>query len=73
MVLFCDRLKQLQSEKKFLKKDIANAIGITYRHYQRYETGESEPTLNILIALADYFDVSLDYLTGRTDNPEINK
>ena len=35
--------------------------------YYRYEQGERQPTLPVLIALADYFDVSLDYLVGRSD------
>ena len=70
---FNKRLMQLQSEKKLLKKDVAAAIGVTYRHYQRYESGESEPALSVLVALADYFDVSLDYLTGRSDNPSSHK
>ncbi len=39
----------------------------------RYETGEREPDLKTLVLLADYFNVSVDYLLGRTDNPIINK
>jgi transcriptional regulator with XRE-family HTH domain len=62
---FNERLSQLQNEKNFLKKDIAKSIGVTYRHYQRYENGEAEPTLNVIIKLANYFGVSIDYLVGR--------
>ena len=39
----------------------------------RYETGEREPGINELIKIADYFNVSVDYLLERTDNPIINK
>lgn len=39
----------------------------------RYETGTREPSNDDLIAIADYFDVSIDYLVGRTDNPEVNR
>lgn len=39
----------------------------------RYETGTREPSRNDLIMIADYFNVSIDYLLGRTDNPEINR
>ena len=70
---FSERIVAIKKEKKILQKDIPAAIGITVRNYQRYEKGEQQPTLPVLIALADYFDVSLDYLCGRSDNPKINK
>ena len=38
-----------------------------YRTYRRYESGETEPTISIALQLADFFQVSLDYLSGRTD------
>lgn len=66
---FCERLQQLQSEYGLLKKDISQTIGISTMAYYRYETGERIPTADKLIALADIFDVSLDYLVGRSDNP----
>ncbi len=68
-----DRLIELKTSRKVLQKDISNNIGVPLRTYQRYEYGEREPNASTLIALADFFDVSLDYLTGRTDNPEINR
>ena len=67
------RLQQLKSERKLLQKDIAAAVHLSLRSYQRYEIGEREPTADILITLADYFDVSLDYLVGRSDNPDSHK
>ena len=70
---FSERIIQLKKERNLLQKDIANAINITVRNYQRYEKGEQQPTLPVVIAIADYFDVSIDYLTGRTNNPKINK
>lgn len=70
---FSERIIQIKRDKKLLQKDIATAIGITIRNYQRYEKGEAQPTLPVLLRLADYFDVSIDYLVGRTDNPKINK
>lgn len=73
MSIFSDRIKQLKIQKHLLQKDIANEIGVSLRAYQYYETDQREPTMSVLIALADYFDVSLDYLVGRTDNPEINR
>ena len=40
---------------------------------QRYEYGERKPAYDVLIALADFFDVSIDYLVGRTDNPAVSR
>ena len=68
-----ERLKELKDKRNMLQKDIATALGISLRAYQYYERGEREPTASILIAMSDYFNVSIDYLVGRTDNPEINK
>ena len=67
MATLSDRLIQLKREKGLLQKDIAVAIGISLRSYQRYETGERNPDSETLIKLADFFGVSTDYLLGRTD------
>ena len=67
---FPDTLKSLRLEKKVLQKDLATLLGITIRQYQRYEKGEQQPNIENIIALADFFDVSTDYLLGRSDNPE---
>ena len=70
MVMIGKRLKTLRLERKPTQKEIAEAVHITEVSYQRYEYGTVRPSLDVLIALADYFDVSLDYLVGRSDNPE---
>ena len=64
---FFERLLQIRTNKKLLQKDISAAINISVRQYQRYEKNEQEPTLSVLIALAKYFNVSLDYLAGLSD------
>lgn len=69
MVLFNIRLKQIRKEFKVTQKQVAEQIGTTEQNFQRYERGSQQPTLPVLIALADYFDVSLDYLVGRSDDP----
>ena len=69
MSIFSERIKYLKTSKKLLQKDIAKCIGVSLRAYQYYETDQMEPTLSVLVSLADYFNVSLDYLTGRTDEP----
>ena len=66
---FSERIVQLKNERKLLQKDIAKAAGVTVRQYQRYEQNTTQPTLSVLLALADYFDVSIDYLVGRSDDP----
>ena len=43
------------------------SVGVNPRTYRHYETGDREPKMATLIALADYFGVTLDYLVGRTD------
>jgi len=70
---FSVRIRELRSTRNLSQKTVAKAIGMAPMAYQRYEYGTREPAFSKLLALADYFDVSLDYLVGRTDNPEINK
>lgn len=72
MATFSERIIQIKNEKQLMQKDIAANIGVHVRTYQYYEKGQKEPTLSVLLALANYFNVSLDYLVGRTDNPQIN-
>ena len=64
------QFKKVRLEKGLTQKQVAAALGITEQAYQRYEYGKTVPSALVLIALADYFDVSLDYLVGRSDDPE---
>lgn len=73
MPVFNERLKEIRQTKKVTQKAVALAIDITDRYYQELEYGNKEPTLSKLLALADFFDVSLDYLVGRTDDPVTHK
>lgn len=70
---FSERLVSLRKSRNLTQKQVYKAIEMSALGYQRYEYGTREPAYQNLIALADYFDVSIDYLVGRTDNPEINK
>ena len=65
-----DGLKRFRKSYKITQKQAASACGISERNYQDYEYGRVIPTATVLIALADYFDVSLDYLCGRSDDPK---
>ena len=67
---FSERLKYLRIKKNLTQKQLAETFNITERGYQNYEIGKSTPNFHVLIALSDYFDVSLDYLVGRSDDPK---
>lgn len=64
-----ERIKSLRKSNGFTQKTIADGIGVTEVSYQRFEYGTVRPSLEKLIAIADYFNVSLDYLVGRSDDP----
>ena len=70
---FAERLNELQGERSLERRDVFSATGISKTAYHRYITGEREPTMNALLALADFFNVSIDYLVGRTNNPMVMK
>lgn len=62
---FPENLLRLRTEQNILQKDIAAALGIALQTYQRYEYGHREPPLSTLIALADFYQMSLDDLVCR--------
>ena len=66
-------LKKFRKEMKVTQSQAAACAGVSVRIYQEYEYGKSVPTATVLIALADAYNVSLDYLCGRTENKEINQ
>ncbi len=66
--MFGERLKKLRRERKVPQKELAEYLGISIRGYQFYESEDNEPNEKTLIALADFYQVSIDYLVGRTDN-----
>lgn len=61
------RLKELRTEKNITQLKLAMDLGMNQNAISRYETGEREADYKTLIALADYFNVSIDYLLERTD------
>ena len=73
MFNFGEHLKEMRISFNYTQKQVASNIGITERNYQRYEANDQRPSFDILISLADFYNVSLDYLVGRTKNREINK
>lgn len=73
MQILAKRLKDLRESRRIYQKEMAEILGLSFRGYQDYETNKSEPKLKTLIAIADYFQVSIDYLVGRTDLPGVNR
>lgn len=67
------RLKELRVSAGISQLKLAMDLGLNQNSISRYETGEREADYKTLIKLADYFDVSLDYLLERTNRPEILK
>lgn len=66
---FGERVKSLRKSKGLTQAQLAIILGIKERMLRHYEKGGHKPDYEGLIKIADFFGVSLDYLTGRTDNP----
>ena len=66
------RLKELRKARGISQLKLAMDLNTNQNTISRYEAGEREPGIAELIALADYFDVSVDYLLERTDNPDMH-
>ena len=64
-IKFGERLKELRSEKGIGQIELAAQIGVSKGIISLWEQGKREPTLSSLIAIADYFSITIDYLIGR--------
>ena len=64
---FCKRLREVRMKRSFTQQALADAIGVALRSYQCYEQGTREPSLSLLVALADALEVSTDYLLCRDE------
>ena len=73
MSIFSERLRDLRLEHGMTQEEVGKIIGVKRYSIYGYEKGNNYTEVPGLITLADYFGVSIDYLVGRTDNPEINK
>lgn len=67
------RIKDLREDSDIKQKELADALGISQRAYSHYENGTRKIPLDILIALAEYYDCSTDYLLGRTKKKGLNQ
>ena len=66
--MFSTRLKELRQEKGFTLKYVAEHFNVTIRTICRYEDGSREPSIEMLIKFCNFYDVSADYIIGRTDS-----
>ena len=67
------RLKEIRKSKGITQLKLAIDLNTTQNTISRYENGRHEPGIRELIQIADYFNISIDYLLERTDNPQMNK
>ena len=67
MKIFAIRLRELRKEKMFSQEKLAKKLGITQQSYARYEADTSEPSYEMLVQISNIFEVSCDYLLGKTE------
>ena len=67
------RLKEIRKAKGISQVKLAMELNTNQNTISRYETGAREPGINELIKIADFFNISIDYLLGRTNNPNMQK
>lgn len=72
MTTLSSQFKKVRTENGFTQKQVAEGIHVPEQSYQRYEYGKVIPSALTLIALADFYGVSLDYLVGRSDDPKLH-
>ncbi len=67
------RIRDLREDRDMTQKRMGEILSCSQRVYSNYERGELDIPTEILIKLANYYDVSVDYILGRTDRPEVNR
>lgn len=65
--VFAFRLRRLRERRRVSRRVLADLCGVSKSTMSRYERGEQEPAARVVVELADYFDVTTDYLLGRTE------
>ena len=70
---YATRIVDLRRSSGLTQRQLAHGTGLSEIGIQNYEGRRREPAYKPLLSLANFFNVSLDYLVGRTDNPEINR
>lgn len=67
------RIQDLRTDADLSQKQLSEILHISQRSYSHYETGSRNIPVEMLIRLANYYDISVDYLVGRSDKKEMNK
>lgn len=67
------RIRDMREDNDLTQKQISAILNCDQSLYSKYERGERDIPLSIIIKLADYYNTSIDYLVGRTENSKINK
>lgn len=68
-----ERIRKLRTDRGKTTVEVSTKLGIEQSYYSKLELGKHKISVENLIKIAEFYNVSLDYLTGRTDNKEINK
>lgn len=72
ITIFNKRLRSLREQHKISQKDFAEILGVSNVVLSRYENGERKPDYDMLIKIAEYFDVSVDYLLGKSNSVQLS-
>ena len=67
------RIRAMREDKDLTQADLGECLNISEKSYQYYENGKRGIPTEVLIKIAQFHNVSIDYLVGRTDNPEMNR
>ena len=67
---FPDRLRRLRERNRLKRCVLSELCGLNHNAIRRYECGESVPSIKAIVSIAEYFDVSVDYLIGLSDYPK---
>lgn len=70
--ILAERLHLLRTQANISQKVLAEGIGVSYHAISKIENKQRAASIEVIFAMSEYFNVSLDYLTGRTDNPDIS-
>lgn len=71
--MYFKRLKDLREDKDLKQENIARLLKIKQQNYSRYETGQYTIPIDKIIILSEFYNVSIDYIVGRTNKKEVNK